>query len=51
MIFDLPQKILSLLCVVLLCESRAVAERKPDLKALDEELKLWFAKRSVALDR
>jgi alpha-D-xyloside xylohydrolase len=28
-------------------ESRAAAERKPDLKALDEELKLWFAKRSV----
>jgi len=32
-------------------ESRAVAERKPDLKALDEELKLWFAKRSVAPHR
>ena len=25
-------------------ESRAIAERKPDLKALDEALKLWFAK-------
>ena len=24
-------------------ESRAIAERKPDLKALDAELKLWFA--------
>ena len=28
-------------------ESRAVAERKPDLKALDAELKVWFAKRSL----
>ena len=32
-------------------ESRAIAERKPDLKALDEDLKLWFAKRSVTPDR
>ncbi|HEU4479873.1 MAG TPA: hypothetical protein VFR80_15245, partial [Pyrinomonadaceae bacterium] len=32
-------------------ESRVIAERKPDLKALDEELKLWFAKRSVAPNR
>ena len=28
-------------------EARAVAERKPDLKALDAELKQWFSTRSV----
>ena len=32
-------------------ESRAIAERKPDLKALDDELKVWFAERSVTPDR
>lgn len=32
-------------------ESRAVAEQKPDLKALDEALKLWFAKRSATRER
>ena len=26
-------------------ESRAIAEKKPDLKALDAELKAWFEKR------
>ena len=29
-------------------ESQAIAERKPDLKALDAELKAWFEKHSVA---
>jgi alpha-D-xyloside xylohydrolase len=29
-------------------ESRSIAERKPDLKALDEELRLWFAQRAAA---
>ena len=32
-------------------ESRTIAERKPDLKALDAELKLWFSTRSVAPNR
>ena len=32
-------------------ESRAVAERKPDLRVLDEELRRWFATRSVIPDR
>jgi alpha-glucosidase (family GH31 glycosyl hydrolase) len=32
-------------------ESRAIAERKPDLKRLDAELKQWFETRSTATKR
>ena len=32
-------------------ESHAIAERKPDLKTLDEELRRWFAKQSVLPNR